>query len=148
MRPTWSSLSLHDDIDGGFVELGVLAQGKSDVFADGHRAEERALLKRHAHFLENFLALGLGDRGEVLSLDLYFAAAGALETDESAEERAFAGAGAAENDERLAGGNLEADAVQDFASAVLHAKVANGDRAFRRSVGRVVFGDEVRCHSL
>ena len=52
-------LQPNHDLDGRIVELGVFVQGQGDIFADGHRAEERAALKRHAHFLAQLVALSL-----------------------------------------------------------------------------------------
>ena len=49
----------HHDFDRRIIEWGVLAQGERDIFSHGHRPEQRAALKRHPHFLAQFVALGL-----------------------------------------------------------------------------------------
>ena len=43
-------LDLHDDGDGIFGEVGMLAQGESDIIEDGHGIEERVALEKDADF--------------------------------------------------------------------------------------------------
>src|SRR5207253_523808 len=47
----------HDDFNGRILELGVLAKGESDVFANRHRSKQRAPLKRHPDSLANLVHL-------------------------------------------------------------------------------------------
>jgi len=81
-------------------------------------------------FLARFLALRGSHGGGVLAANPDLAGSGSLETDESTQERALAGAGAAENNHRLALEDIEADAMQNLAFAIADAKVADGDHGF------------------
>src|SRR6185437_12003823 len=47
-------LQSHHDLDRGVVEASMLAKWKGDIFSDGHRAKERAALKRNTELLAKF----------------------------------------------------------------------------------------------
>lgn len=120
-------LEADNDLDGGIVELGMLAKGQSHIFADGHGAKQRAALKRHTHFLAELVALGLVHGGKIAIAYPDFSVCRLLQPDERAQQRAFARTRATEDHQGFAGGRLEIDAVENFAVAIVHAQIFHND---------------------
>src|SRR5258708_16297994 len=102
----------------------MLFEWQGHVLAYGHGTEKRATLKRHAEALANFVALDFGDGGKILAANPDLAGGWLLEANQRAQERAFAGAGAAEDDQSLAGLHVKINAVQNFPAGVADAKIA------------------------
>ena len=70
-----------------------------------------------------------------------------VEAHQGAQQRAFAGTGATEDYQRLTGADVKADAMQDFALAIIHAQVAHGDRGAAVGAALWRFHDRVGRHS-
>src|SRR4029079_12458666 len=116
-------------VDLALREFGGAAQRKGDVFADVHRVEESALLKRHAEApakAGQLLAVQLADRDAV---DLDRAAVGPQKADDVLEHHALAGARAANHHHRLAVAHLEIGAVEHDlrTEALVHSPKRNLD---------------------
>ena len=116
------------DVDRGIFEFGVFAQRKRDVFANGHGPEQCSALKRHAHVAANVVKFVGRNRGKVFAFDPDLAGGRTLESDESAEQCAFARAGTAKNDQRFSLLHIKTYAVKNFAIPVADAEVAQRDR--------------------
>ena len=72
------------------------------IFADGHRAKQRAALKRHAYLLANLVHFRIGNRGDVFAFDPDFSRARFFQADQCAQKSAFARTGASEDDQGFA----------------------------------------------
>jgi hypothetical protein len=129
-EPDLIELEPQHDFDGWVFKFGVFAQRQRNVFADGHRAKERATLKAHAHVAAKCVELLVGNRGKVFAFNPNFAGGGTLEPDERAEKRALAGTRTAKDDQRLALLDIKRDAMQNLAIAITDAEIAerNGGR--------------------
>src|SRR5271165_1138373 len=138
-------LQADHDLDGGFLELGVFAQRKSDVFADGHGAEQCATLKGHAQALANLIALGIGTGDEILAANPHFAGTGHFQANERSKQGALAGARTAEDDHGFAALHIEVNAVEDLAATVGDAEIAQRDH---RAIGRGLAWVEILASSV
>ena len=115
------------DFDRGILQLGVLAKRQGHILANGHRAEQRASLERHANLLANLLHFLFGNRRDVLAFDPNLPGARFLQTHKRPQQRALPGSGASQNHQRLAALHVKRDAVQNLDLAITHAHVAQRD---------------------
>jgi hypothetical protein len=87
-------------------------QRKGDVVENGHRVEERAFLERHPELLADLGALAVGKGPEVTAVHENPAGVRSDQPDQVLQENALAGAGRPDDDERLAFGDRQVDAVE------------------------------------
>src|SRR5215475_1742075 len=101
----------------------MLAQWQRDVFADSHRTEQCAALKRHPDMFADFVHLLLGNIRDVLPSNPHLAGAGPLQTDQRAKKRALSRSRAAEDHHRLAALHVERNPMEDLAIAVTDVQI-------------------------
>ena len=77
---------------------------------------------------------------KIFSANDDFAAGWRFETDECAQQSAFAGTGTAQDYDGFARGNVESNAMKNFSFAVGYVEIANGDRRFLPRIQRDFIG--------
>ena len=90
------------DVDGGLLELGVLAQRQRHVVGDRQRVEEGRALKAHPHLASDLDPFVVGHGREVLAVDQNPPGPRTHQTDQVSEQGGLAGTAAAEDHEDLA----------------------------------------------
>ncbi len=117
--------------------LGQALQGEGDVLPDRHRVEERALLEGHAELAPELGERAVVEPGDRHAVDLDRAGVGLQQPDDVLQEHALARPRGADDDHRLALGDVEVDAVQHHLGAERLLETPDGDlRAARgRSAG-------------
>src|SRR5260370_6863776 len=109
----------------------MLVQRQRNVFTDGHRAKQRAALKRHPDFLADFVHIIRGNRRDIFSFEPDLAGTWPFQAHQGAQQRALAGTGTAQNHHGFAAHHVKIDAVEDFALAITDAKIPKRDHRFR-----------------
>ena len=132
----------------GEQRLAGVAQAEGDVLPDRQAVEERAALEQHAEVAQEGAAV---DRGEGHAVDQDLAAVGREDAEDAFQRHRLAGARAADDDEALAGHDLERDAGRAPAcapKALLHVDEldarhrARRCRASEEGLGQQVVGGE------
>ena len=119
----------------GTVHLGE-AEGKLDVFFEGHARKELKGLKDDA----NGAAAVLGQRkrrqrGQIAAVNLDCTGTGAVQSRDEIEQRGLAGAGAAQQGEEGALGNFKTNAIERTDGGRAHGVVTDNVLEMNRRVG-------------
>src|SRR5260370_1453023 len=120
-----------DDFDGRLFQRGVLAQRQSHVFSDGHRAKQRAALKRHADFLPDFVHFTRRNGRDVFPFEPDFTRTRPFQAHQWQQKRALAGTGTAQNHQRFTVHHIKTDAVENFVFSITDAKIPQRNRRLR-----------------
>jgi hypothetical protein len=110
------------------LEIGELTQWQTDILRQGHRTPQRpALIQDTEAAHQSFAFFGFGAREvEVAIEDL--ALGRFLETDQMAQDGAFATSAATHHDKDVAAPNNEIQIAHQYETAIRHCHVANRDR--------------------
>src|SRR5271166_6625097 len=134
--------------DRSLVLHAVLAQREGDVFLDGHGIEQRGALEEDSDFHPDPAKLAFGEGDDALAVDDDIALIRFHEADDVLEQDALATAAAADDDQSLAGGDVEIEALEHLLIAKLLPEVADGDeRRARLGGGRFPGGAGGACHT-
>jgi hypothetical protein len=109
----------------------VLLQGQGDVLRQGHRADQPAGLVGDAPATPQGLPRFRRSAGEARGAEEYLASRRFEEPEQVLEERAFAAARAAHDDEYVAALDIETDVLLDYTAVVGHGEVGHPYRRRR-----------------
>jgi hypothetical protein len=116
-----------DLFDAGGRKVGVFAEGKADIFGEGHGTPERAALEKHAERSQPLLPGFIARIPEGFAVIIDVALSGLFEADHVAQQGALAAPAAAHDDEHLTAFDCGVDATHDNKRAVSHRQIANLD---------------------
>ena len=103
--------------DLALVELALLAQSHGDVLADGERVEQRGELEDVADARAQRVQLAPRQLGHVEAVDPDLARVGLEQSDDVLDRDRLSGARVADDDHRLALGDVEGEALEDALGA-------------------------------
>ena len=90
----------------------ALDEAEGDVLPDLQAVEQRRALEQHAELAHEIVAVGAAEVGGVLAVDEHGALIRLDDADDAFEQDRFAGARTADHHQRLAGRDLQVDAVE------------------------------------
>ena len=102
----------------------MFAQGQGHVLGQGERAQQRAVLEKHAHLAAHAAEFRLVQGEKIPAADEHAAGQGPRKADDVPEQGGFAAARTAQDDGNLASRQNGVDVAQHHVLAVTHAQGA------------------------